>query len=74
MATASRCVIAEVEEIVENGDIYPDHIHIPGVFVHRVYKSENISKIIEKLTLDVGNKKDTSSSFSIRENLIKRAA
>lgn len=52
MATASRCVIAEVEEIVENGEIDPDHVHIPGVFVHRVYKSENVSKRIEKLTLD----------------------
>lgn len=74
MATASRCVIAEVEEIVENGEIDPDHIHIPGVFVHRIYKSDNVSKRIEKLTFNAGNKNDTSSSFSIREKIIKRAA
>lgn len=63
MATASRCVIAEVEEIVENGEIDPDLVHIPGVFVHRIYKAENVSKRIEKLTLDEGNQKDSSASF-----------
>ncbi|KAL4460814.1 hypothetical protein ABPG74_016286 [Tetrahymena malaccensis] len=74
MATASRCVIAEVEEIVENGEIDPDHVHIPGVFVHRIYKAENVSKRIEKLTLDEGESKESSASFKIREKIIKRAA
>lgn len=74
MATASRCVIAEVEEIVENGEIDPDLVHIPGVFVHRIYKAESVSKRIEKLTLDEGNQKDSSASFQIREKIIKRAA
>ena len=39
MATAAKLVIAEVEEIVENGEINSDHVHVPGVFVHRIYKA-----------------------------------
>src|SRR5438045_1922909 len=38
MATAAKVTIAEVEEIVEVGVLDPDHIHTPGIFVHRVIK------------------------------------
>lgn len=40
MALSSKCLIAEVEEIVEIGEIDPDHVHVPGGFVHRIYKSQ----------------------------------
>lgn len=55
MATAAKCVIAEVEEIVEIGELPPEGIHVPAVYVHRIFKSDPESKyskkLIEKLTL-----------------------
>ena len=38
IATASKCVIAEVEEIVPVGTFNPDEVHVPGVYVKHVYK------------------------------------
>jgi 3-oxoacid CoA-transferase subunit A len=49
MATAAKITIVEVEEIVENGEIDPDHIHTPGIFVNRLFKG-NFEKRIEKVT------------------------
>lgn len=49
MATAGRVTIAEVEEIVEVGEIDPDHVHTPGIFVQRVVQSK-ADKRIEKRT------------------------
>jgi acyl CoA:acetate/3-ketoacid CoA transferase alpha subunit len=40
MATAGKCVIAEVEEIVEAGQLNPDNIHVPSVYVDRIYKMD----------------------------------
>jgi acyl CoA:acetate/3-ketoacid CoA transferase alpha subunit len=37
----------QVEEIVEMGELDPDHIHIPSVFVNRIYKAESMEKRIE---------------------------
>lgn len=37
----------QVEEIVETGELDPDHIHIPSVFVNRIYKAESMEKRIE---------------------------
>ena len=51
MACSAKCVIAEVEEIVENGEIDPDSVHVPGIFVHRIYKGSHFEKRFEKLTL-----------------------
>jgi 3-oxoacid CoA-transferase len=51
IATAARCTIAEVEEIVENGELNPDQIHLPGIFVHRLIKGEKYEKRIEKVKL-----------------------
>lgn len=47
MCKAARCTIAEVEEIVEVGDLKPDEIHIPNIFVHRIIKGEKFDKRIE---------------------------
>ncbi len=38
MATAARCTIVETEEVVSTGELDPDHIHTPGIFVHRIVK------------------------------------
>jgi len=53
-AMAGKITIAEVEEIVEVGELDPDHIHTPGVFVQRVLLGENYEKRIERLTVRKG--------------------
>ena len=51
MATAGTVTIAEVEEIVELGELDPDHIHTPGIYVNRVIQGAGYEKRIEKLTV-----------------------
>ena len=50
MAMAGKITVCEVEEIVENGQLDPNHIHTPGIYVQRLVKGENYEKRIEKLT------------------------
>ncbi|RDV37725.1 CoA transferase subunit A [Bradymonadaceae bacterium TMQ3] len=50
MAAAGRITIAEVEELVEPGELDPDQIHTPGVFVQRIIKGESYEKWIEQRT------------------------
>ena len=50
MATASKITVCEVEEIVETGGFDANHIHTPGIYVHRLVKGEKYEKRIEKLT------------------------
>lgn len=49
-AMAGKITIAEVEEIVEVGDIDPDEVHLPGIFVQRIVLNANPEKRIEKVT------------------------
>ncbi|MDB4933916.1 MAG: Succinyl-CoA:3-ketoacid-coenzyme transferase subunit [Labilithrix sp.] len=51
MATAAKTTIAEVEEIVEVGELDPDHIHTPGIFVHRIFEGAGFEKRIERRTV-----------------------
>ncbi len=51
MATAARCTIAEVEELVEPGELDPDHIVTPGIYVKRILKGEKYEKRIERRTV-----------------------
>ena len=51
MATAGRVTIAEVEELVEPGQIDPDHVVTPGVFVRHIVRGERYEKRIEKRTI-----------------------
>jgi 3-oxoacid CoA-transferase subunit A len=50
-AMAGKVTIAEVEEIVEVGELDPDHIHTPGIFVQRVLLGKNYQKRIERRTV-----------------------
>lgn len=50
MATAGRITVAEVEEIVEPGELDPEHIHTPGIFVQRLIKG-TFEKRIEQRTI-----------------------
>lgn len=51
MAAAAKITIAEVEELVEVGTLDPDQIHLPGIFVKRIFKGEAYEKRIEKRTV-----------------------
>ncbi len=51
MATCGKVTIAEVEHLVEPGEIEPDHIMTPGVFVHRIVHLRNPTKRIEQRTV-----------------------
>jgi len=50
MATAGKVTVAEVEEIVEAGELDPDHIHTPGIFVQRLVRGRDYAKPIEQRT------------------------
>ena len=51
MATAGKVTIAEVEELVEPGELDPDHIHTPGIYVQRLFVGQNYEKRIEQRTV-----------------------
>jgi len=51
MATAGRITIAEVEELVPVGQLDPNEIHTPGIFVHRIFQGKNYEKRIEQRTV-----------------------
>ncbi len=51
IATAGKITIAEVEELVPVGTIDPDTVHVPGIYVDRIFQGRNYQKRIEKRTL-----------------------
>lgn len=50
MAMAGKITIAEVEELVEPGELDPNFIHTPGIYVHRIFQGVNYEKRIEQRT------------------------
>jgi len=50
MATAGKITIAEVEELVPVGELDPNHIHTPGIYVQRIFQGNNYEKRIEQRT------------------------
>lgn len=51
MAMAGRITVAEVEELVEPGELDPNYIHTPGIFVQRIFQGEKYEKRIEQRTV-----------------------
>ncbi len=51
MAMAGNITIAEVEELVEPGELDPNEIHTPGIYVHRIFQGTNYEKRIEQRTV-----------------------
>jgi 3-oxoacid CoA-transferase subunit A len=51
MCTAARITIAEVEHLVDVGELEPDQIHVPSVYVKRIFQGTNYQKWIEKRTV-----------------------
>lgn len=84
MCRAAKCTIVEVEEIVGVGELDPDQIHVPGIFVNRIIKGESYEKRIEKIKTridgDGGGAAVKSSVVSntpaakMRERIVRRAA
>jgi len=54
MAKAGDITIAEVEQLVEPGEMDPDSIHVAGIYVHRVFEGGGYEKRIEKKTVRIG--------------------
>ncbi|SKA00824.1 3-oxoacid CoA-transferase subunit A [Chitinophaga eiseniae] len=53
MAKAGNITIAEVEELVQPGELDPDHIHVPGIYVHRIFAGAGYEKRIERRTIQM---------------------
>lgn len=51
MARAGNITIAEVEHLVSPGELDPDQIHVPGIYVHRIFEGKDYEKRIEKRTV-----------------------
>jgi 3-oxoacid CoA-transferase len=72
VATCGKVTIAEVEELVETGELDPDQIHTPGIYIDRIIQGKNYQKRIEFRTVSgaAASKKDSP----IRELMARRAA
>ena len=51
IATAGKITVAEVEELVEIGELDPDEVHTPGIFVQRIFQGTDYEKRIEQRTV-----------------------
>ena len=51
MAMAGKITIAEVEELLEPGELNPNEIHTPGIYIHRIFQGNNYEKRIEHRTV-----------------------
>lgn len=51
MARAGNITVAEVEELVEPGQLEPDGIHVPGIYVHRIFQGAGYEKRVERRTV-----------------------
>ncbi len=71
IATCGQVCVAEVEELVEAGELEPDEIHTPGIFVDRILQGANYEKRIEFRTVQGAASKKASPT---REMMAQRAA
>jgi len=79
MCKAAKFCVAEVEEIVEVGEIPPGHVHIPSIYVNKILLGKNYEKRIERKTLTVPGQssvsdKGDSPAARMREKIVRRAA
>ncbi|KAF1047792.1 CoA transferase subunit A [Xylophilus sp.] len=73
-ATAGKVTVVEVERIVEVGEIAPDDIHLPGIYVHRIVVNPNPEKRIEKRTLTAAAPVDPVAAKVEAQTAIAQAA
>jgi 3-oxoacid CoA-transferase subunit A len=57
MAKAGHITIAEVEHLVQPGELDPDNIHVPGIYVHRIFQGNDYEKRIERKTVKIISQK-----------------
>lgn len=69
MATASKTTIVEVEELVEKGQLNPDEIHLPGIYVKRIVQGEKYERKLERIRSTEQKEGDT-----LKIKIAKRAA
>ena len=79
MARAAEFTIAEVEHLVEAGEIGPDETHLPGIHVDRIVQGEKYEKRIEKIVYNENGKITVTNGKGgqkgwVRERIAKRAA
>lgn len=76
VARAARWTVAEVEEIVPSGQLDPEGIHLPGIYVDALVLGDSYEKRIERLTLaEAQDKPDAQSAAGLkREKIVRRAA
>ena len=55
MAMAGKITVAEVEELLPAGELDPNEVHVPGIFVHRIYQGDTFEKRIEQRTVRTRN-------------------
>ncbi len=67
MATAAKVTVVEVEHLVEPGQIEPDQIHTPGVFVQRIVHGDSFEKRIEQRTVRSGGKRNRFSAKNAKK-------
>jgi len=79
-AKAAKFCVAEVEEIVEMGELNPEDVHVPGVYVKAVVQA-NVEKKIERVTVKKVESKDAApvdpkkaAALAVRQRIVKRAA
>ena len=73
MASAGKITIAEVEELVAPGTLNPNDIHVPGIYVQRIFQGSNYEKRIEQRTISFNHEEtiDKSQFFVIGKGLTK---
>jgi len=74
VATAGKVTVAEVEHIVPAGSLDPDEIHVPGIYVSRIYQPPSFEKRIERLTVQKEAGSADAKGLGVRERIVKRAA
>jgi len=73
IATCGKICVAEVEELVEAGELDPDQVHTPGIYVDRILQGEKYEKRIEFRTVQ-GGAAVAKAGSTVRDLLAKRAA
>jgi len=73
-AMAGKVCIVEVERIVETGEIAPDDVHLPGIYVHRIVVNPTPEKRIEKRTLSAAAPVDVAAAKVEAQAVIAQAA
>lgn len=74
IATCGKFTVAEVEELVEVGQLDPDNIHTPGIYVDRIIQGSHYEKRIEFRTTAQASEANNKKDSSVRTNMAKRAA